>query len=143
MYRAPFKYERRAIAIDPLRLENFLGNLGIAIPRKIRATVQPAPGIEQPANAATAPARIDEHRRAAVARPRVVAAHFHHPDGRNQPRSRMHVLRRGDTDCDDFAPRQSNGRGNFRKSRLRVLRAISPVIGSLWPQHPATAVSLE
>ncbi|MOA19537.1 hypothetical protein D3C78_1399290 [compost metagenome] len=72
--------QRRAVTVEVFDFEDLLGNLIVLVPRIIETAIQPAVGIELEVDAAYFSAVIVNHKTsAAVAKPGVVAGHFHHP----------------------------------------------------------------
>ena len=139
--RAALEDEGCTVALAALDLDDLLRHRIVAVPGKVEAAAQAAPGVELPVDAADAAAIVDHEGRADVAHPRIVAGEFDDAHrGRQQP-PRVRVLRRRDADAHRLAG------GNRRRQRherlLRRLAAETPVVGAFGPQQPAAGVRLE
>ena len=69
-----------AVARQLLNAKNFTGNLIIAIPGEIQATIQATPGVKGPVHTTDLPFTIGNKGRAGITAPSVIIGNFDHPD---------------------------------------------------------------
>jgi hypothetical protein len=139
--RAALEHDRSPVPIGALDLEDLAGDPVVAVPGEIEAALEPAPGVEDPVDAAPAAFAADHEGRPRVAHPGVVGGELDDPDrGREQ---RSAVLELGVGDAHRHRLGDGDRLGDGGEGQLRRLRPAAPVVGPLRPGHPAAAVGLE
>ena len=134
-YRAALEDEAlSAVAVDVLDLAYLLSNEVVVCPGEVKAIIHTAPRVEGPVICAELALVIDNKRRAAVARPCVVAHHLHDPDVLGQTRSCVLILRR--IHAYRHRLKLAYRSRDIFESLLRRLGAVAPVIGPFRPEHP-------
>src|SRR3990167_7138607 len=81
MNRAAFQHEAfGAVTRAAFDLEDLVRHLIVTLPRPVQATIEAAPGVEGPVDAAYFTAGVGDESRAGVAHPSVVGGYFYQAD---------------------------------------------------------------
>lgn len=131
-----------AVTVQAFDFEHFLGDLVVLVPRIVEATVEPTVGVELEVDAAHLTAAVVHHEAStAVAKPGVVAGHFHHPHLRRQHAPGVGVLGSRGADRDGLTGRDCAD--DIDPDFLRRLGTIAPYVRALGPTEPASRLALE
>ena len=136
MDRTTFKHETFGlIALAALHFQHLGGQLLVAVPRRVQAAIEAAPGIEAPIHTAHFAMVVDDEGWAGVTHPGVVVADFDHTNVRLvELATGVFVLAGGGRD--GYRLEAGNGLGQGYVGGLRRLAAEAPVVRALWPDHP-------
>ena len=139
---AHFSDKGRAIAIIAFDFEDLLRNLIILVPRVVEPAIKTTVGVELEVHTAYfAAVVIDQKGWAAVAKPGVVAGHFHHPYMGRQLATGIGVLAGRGAYSDRLAA--GNCRDDIHPNLLRRLGTVAPHVGAFRPAEPAAGLGFE
>ncbi|MNZ16497.1 hypothetical protein D3C78_334740 [compost metagenome] len=140
MDRAALKHEAFGlVALATLHFQHLGCQLLIAVPRRVQAAVEAAPGVEAPIHTAHFARIVDDEGRAGITHPGVVVADFHHTDvGQVQLTAGVFVLAGRNSNGNRLEAGDGFGQGDV--GSLGRLASQAPVVRTLGPDHPHLAL---